>query len=617
LSRRRGTVVALAAAAAAGVAVAALALAGTRALGRLPLWDEAANLWGAAELWAALADGRLLEAAARLNAQDKWPFGFSLALLPLVALGGGAREVAVLLPAAAFAAVAPLLVWAGGEVDRGARGIAGGALAGALWLAAPLSRALATVVLRETTGAALSVALLGAWLAARRRGDLRAWRRAGLILLALCLVKPNYALLAGAALALHAAADAGAQRRRELGARLRREVFGAGWRAPARWAALVLALAVLSLAAGRNPGGLLYGALVVSTLAIVGARGRSLLRPEAALARLGAPARALVETFVVPLWLWCLSPDPIHPRNVIAFLVNRESTFAGSGLESAAFYPRVLAEQFAPAAGLGWTLVALAVAGLGAALRRSGPPRALALVAGVGVALVALHPMREPRFVATVAPAVLLLAVRAAGGPLALAAGRGRAGARFAGAASALALAAAAPLAWMGAGAGRLEADHRSLTGDAAFRGALDDLVARVSAAPRQAGARIGLLGVSNELSDALVRWEAWRASGREAPLLPPLRGLDAGDAPARVRARLGRWLERGRPARIVTVRPRPRGALAASEDYRRWNAWQREALAALGEDAAWRPRHRRRHPGAQVEITTWVRAGTRAPARG
>jgi hypothetical protein len=169
----------------------------------------------------------------------------------------------------------------------------------------------------------------------------------------------------------------------------------------------------------------------------------------------------------------------------------------------------------------------------------------------------------------------------------------------------------------MGAGTGRLEADHRSLTGDAAFRGALDDLVARVSAAPRQAGARIGLLGVSNELSDALVRWEAWRASGREAPLLPPLRGLDAGDAPARVRARLGRWLERGRPARIVTVRPRPRGALAASEDYRRWNAWQREALAALGEDAAWRPRHRRRHPGAQVEITTWVRAGNRAPARG
>lgn len=598
----------------AGAAVATGAVLGTLGLSRLPLWDEAGNLWGAAEVWAAVADGRLLDAAARLNAQDRWPFGFSLALLVPMLLGGGAREAAVVVSAAAFAATAPLLVWAGAEVDRGVRGLLTGAVAGALWLAAPLPRALATVVLRETTGAALSIALLAAWLAARRRGDLGAWRRASLLLLALFFVKSNYALLAGVALALHAALDAGGERRRALLARLRGAVLDSGWRAPARWLALVVAAAGVSLAAGRNPGGLLYGALIVATVALVRAHGRALLSPGILLARWAPPARALVECFAIPVWLWCLSPDPVHPRNLIAFLVNRESAFAGDRLEAALFYPRVLAGQFAPATGLGWTLVALAALGAALGLRRPGPSRGLASAALVGVALVALHPLKEPRFVATVAPAVLLLAARTAGLPLAAAAGRAGPGARGAGAAGLLLALAAAPLALSGATAGRrLEADHRLLTGDAVFRAPLDDLVARVTAPASEEGARVALLGVSNQLSDGLVRWQAWRASGREAPLLRPLRGLDARDPPGEVRARLARWLTKGRPARIVTVRPLARGALAASEDYRRWNAWQGEALAALAADAAWLPRQRRRYPRAGVEITTWVRA----PGRG
>ena len=47
--------------------------------------DGAGNGWGAVELWAALADGRFVDFLLRANAQDKWPFGFSLLMLPFVA----------------------------------------------------------------------------------------------------------------------------------------------------------------------------------------------------------------------------------------------------------------------------------------------------------------------------------------------------------------------------------------------------------------------------------------------------------------------------------------------------------------------------------------------------
>ncbi|MCM2270669.1 MAG: hypothetical protein NDJ75_11250, partial [Thermoanaerobaculia bacterium] len=183
---------------AAGAWVAAGLLARTWALSRLPMWDAAGNGWGAVELWAALADGRLLDFVVRLNAQDKWPFGFSLLMLPFVAAGGGSFESAALLPALAFALVPALLVWAGREASGDGdelAGIAAGLVAGALWLAAPLPRALATVAMRETVGAALGVGVLAAYLRARRLGTLGAWRLAAGLLMLLFFVKYNYVLL--------------------------------------------------------------------------------------------------------------------------------------------------------------------------------------------------------------------------------------------------------------------------------------------------------------------------------------------------------------------------------------------------------------------------------------
>ncbi len=262
---------AMAVALAAGVGVAADLLARTWPLGRLPLWDGAGNGWGAVELWSALSRGHLVDFLVRLNAQDKWPFGFSLLMLPFVAAGGGSFAAATLLPALAFALVPALLIALANEIDRDGRGLAAGLLAGALWLAGATPRVLATVVMRETTGAALGVAVLAAWLRARRLGTLASWRLCGGLLLAQFFVKYNYFLLTGAALALHALARARAGGAPRGAASAARAGTAAG-------VALAAALArarrspspCCALVAGENPGNFLYGALVVATL--VGAR---------------------------------------------------------------------------------------------------------------------------------------------------------------------------------------------------------------------------------------------------------------------------------------------------------------------------------------------------------
>ena len=298
----------------AGVGVAGDLLRRTWPLARLPLWDGAGNGWGAVELWSALSHGQLVDFVVRLNAQDKWPFGFSLLLMPFVALGGGSFAAATLLPALAFALVPALLLWAGLEVDRDGRGLAAGLLAGALWLVSATPRVLATVVMRETTGAALGVALLAAYLRARRLGPLGAERLAAALLLALFFTKYNDFLLAGVGVALHALVELGAARRRELLGRLRERVLTGGWRTPERWIALVAAVAALTLIVGKNPGTFLYFALLVSVAGALFLRWRSLLSLLDRRKRWPSAGRALTEVLLLPVGIWSLSPSPIHPR---------------------------------------------------------------------------------------------------------------------------------------------------------------------------------------------------------------------------------------------------------------------------------------------------------------
>ena len=613
---------ALAVSALAGAGVAARALADVRPLGRLPLWDEAGNLWGAAELVSALADGRPLDFVARANAQDKWPFGFSLMLAPLVALDAD-RAAAALLPALAFALVAPLLVWTGREAGGGSRGAVAGLIGAALWLSSPLALALGTVVLRETVGAALGVAALAAWLRARRLGTLAAWRLVGALLLALLWVKYNYFVMSAAAFALHAALELTPEERRAALARARTAIAGGGRASPARWLAIVAGAVTLTLVAGRNPGNLLYGALVIATgVALVRlARGR--WRPRVALGRLSAPARGLVEFLAVPVWLWCLSPSPIHPRAVFSFLRNREGHAAWASWEALAYYPQVLRREGLPGGVLGGCALVAAAAGLVLLARRGDAARGVAATAAVALVALELHPLKEARFLVTALPVLALLAglafARLAGGP-------GRRGSGLPGwaillAAASLAVLGGARAVELDRAGGRLEHDHAQLTADPLWRGPLAEVVTRVNAPA-------ALLGGFNELSESLVRWQAWRGSGREAPLAGPPRGLTTGDDAERIARALARWLARERPRRIVSLRPLTGSRVATSGDYRRWNSWQLEALRQLGADPSWQRRATRRFGAAGVEVTTWVRrergerpaggaGGGRRPARG
>lgn len=606
-------------------AVAAL-VAGGVAAGRLwtafaprargPLWDEAGNLWGAVELWAAAADGRLLDFLVRLNAQDKWPFGFSLLMLPFVGVGGGSLASALLLPALAFALVPALLVWAGSEAEAsagdGRLGAVAGLAAGLAWLASPLARALATVVLRETVGAALGVAVLAAYLRARRVGSASAWRVAGGLLLVLFWIKSNYFLLAGTALAVHAALEVTAESRRAWMRRLGDAVLRRGWSSPARWLALLATVAVALALVGRNPGNLLYAALLVATVAALRLLWKSRLGPREALGRLSPAARGLVVALVLPVWIWCLSPRPIHPRSLFAFLRNREGHAPLLAADSLLFYPRTLLAELTADRVAGWLLILLVATGILLLGRRSGPGRAVALTAAVGFAALVAHPLKEARFLVTVAPSILLVATlgivrlsgivrtsRAASWSSALV----LIGLSFHGASRALAGASAEM---------RVGDHHRLLTADPAFARPLEAVAARVA----EGTGPVALLGGVNELSESAVRWRAWRRSGSEAPLVAPLRGLEGEESAERIHSRLAGWLDRERPRRIVAVRPLSRSEIARSEDYRRWNAWQREALAALAAEPAWRAGRAQRFREAGLELTTWTRARAGEPPR-
>src|SRR5262249_57552640 len=119
--------------------------------------------------------------------------------------------------------------------------------------------------------------------------------------LALFWIKYNYGLLWGLAVALSEL------RRRPL--RLPRSPWEIA-------TALFVGLLALGTLLGRNVGLLLYAGLLIATgrLAVPWFLDRERLRSWW---RSRSPEiRAALATVVLPLWLWGLSPHPIHPRTL-------------------------------------------------------------------------------------------------------------------------------------------------------------------------------------------------------------------------------------------------------------------------------------------------------------
>jgi hypothetical protein len=564
---------------------------------RLPLWDMAGHAWGGIELHQALRQGRPLHFLGLLNAQDKWPFGFSLLLLPFVGLSGDGFAAATLLSAALFALIPLLLLWAAREVDGGAVGWWSGFLAALLFLESPLPRLFAVLIMREEAGMFLSLLAFCAYL------------RAGLAGLALFLVKYNYALIWGVAVAADGFLRLSPERRAGLLRRTGRRLWP--WGAPGSPpAAGIVALYLWALAAavllGQNPGYGVYAGLLAAT---VWATARWRRDPEGVAAwwrSLPAAGRALAATVALPLWIWFLSPSPVHPKEILAFLRNRSTGPPVASLDSLLYYPGAFVRDYAPVplGGVVLALLALAlvVRWIGFRPLAGGEAgRVLLLTVGLSFLLPTLHPYKEPRFLATAVP-FALLAATALAGRLAhsLAPDRWRA------ATGATLCALMALGIWTAPGSrgqeARLLREYEHHSSDPAFRAPLDF----IAAAGRGASGKLAVLGSFNELSENLVRCRLAQAGGPE--VARPLARFRDLPPPAAVAGRVRGWLQREQAGRVAALRLLPASPLFASEDYRAYNAWQLGAIAAIEGDADWRIVERRLFPAAGLEVVVFAR---------
>ncbi|HKV10484.1 MAG TPA: hypothetical protein VJ725_20250 [Thermoanaerobaculia bacterium] len=562
---------------------------------RLPMWDMAGHGWGGVELLQALSEGRPLRFLDLLNRQDKWPFGYSLLLLPFVAVGDATFASATLLSAGLFVLIPPLLLWAAREVDDGPPGFWGGLLAAALFLASPFFRVFGILVMREIAGVFFSLLAFCLYLRARRIGSPWAWRFAGLASLGLFLVKYNYGLLWGIAVLANEVLRRSPEERRELAQRIGRLFWPGAPRWPGR---IVLAvwLWLLAIAAilGINFGVGLYAGLVVGAVLVALRWRRDREGVRAWWRSLPVEIRAALETVVIPLWIWCLSPDPVHPKNIVAFLRNRSTGPPLFSADSLLFYFRSLARDYTPDPLLGWAVAALLAVSLMFLRRGDERFRFLALAAFLGLGLATFHPYKEPRFFATAAPFVLLLAAMAWSRLVHLA--RPVAG----GLLCAGALAGIAFVAIERADLpARLAADYKVYSAGPAFRKPLGFL-ARWTPGPE----RVAVLGTFNELSESLVRWWLYQdPRAREATIVDPPSRFDGKRPPEEIRKKMDRWLEEERPERIVAIRLLPESPIFQGEDFQRYNSWQLAALDALEKDPGWKVTRRRKFRSLDLEM--------------
>jgi hypothetical protein len=609
-SPRRG----LLAFAAAAILLAVLAFGQARQLDafysaqeRLPQWDMAGHAWGGIELHQALRHGHPLRFLRLLNAQDKWPFGFSLLLLPFLWIGGDGFAAATMLSLALFTLMPLLLVWAAREVDPGPVGWWAGVLASLLFLASPLLRVFAVLIMREEAGVFFSLLAFCCYLRARRRGGAASWRLAGLSGLALFLVKYNYALILGVALIANELLRLSPDRRDTL------RGFAARWLWPWRQGsrsskviAVLLYLVALCMLLKVNVGYAIYVALLGATFVLVRRAQRDPAEMKSAWRGLPVEVRAVASTLILPLWCWFLSPLPVHPKEILAFLRNRDTGPPLASLKSILYYLRVFIHDYAPA-GLGVAILALfALALLGwivlgrrptGRLYIGGAERVLVLAAFFSVLLPTLHPYKEPRFLATAVPFVLLAAAMLASRVAhALPVLRAVVGAVVCAALAAgiVAKARAADL------PARLAEDYPLYSADPAYRQPLDFI-----AAAGHGAERLAVIGSFNELSENLIRCRLAQEGGPE--VTPPLGRFRADLPPAAVQKELSDWLRDEHPDRIVALRPLPGSPLLQSSDYRTYNAWQLAAITGLEADAGMTVTARQAFPATQVEVLTFA----------
>jgi hypothetical protein len=579
-----------------------------RAQARLPLWDPAEHAWQAFVLARDLQDGEFLRFFVHLNRQDTWPFGYSLLVAPFLLLGGFDYAATTLSSTVLFALVPLLLLAVARELDDGPAGVAAGLLAGGLFLASPLLRLYAILIMRELAGVALTLLALAFYLRALRSGSLAAYRAAGLTTLALFFVKYNYAVLWMLGVAIHQLGRLSTAARAALGRRAVALVWPWPTRDPRRAApaCVLYALGLLALV-GRGVGQALYALVVGAAVVSLWRLWRHGAAVRAWWRTLPPPARAVLETLVVPLWLWALSPSPLHVRKLVAFLVSRPTEGPLAFLGSPAFYARSFVQDYALDGVLGAAVPIAAVAAAVGLWRAGEPVRALILIAGVQVAAVMLHPYQQARFLATAAPLLMLLAALATA----------RAAVRLAGAAQGWVVAGAAGaaaltlvLVWLPrtAPAERLAARYVEQSADPALAAPLRYLDEQ---APRDG--RVAVIGAFGELSPSLIRWTLARTRDvRRFGVVRSAGRVPADAPPERVQQAIAAWVGRRPPDRILGIRVLSSSPYFSTEDFQRYNAWQGRLLDELAAGPRWRQTDVRRFPESGLEVLVFVPAAPR-----
>ncbi len=508
----------------------------------LPLWDLADHGLAGVELAGALRHGDLAGFLLGINRQVLWPFVHSLMLAPWLLALGSDYATTDRLSSVLFAATIVTL-YATGLRLHAARGACVACAAATLALLAPLYRVFGTLCMLEMPGAFLLALTACLHVHACRESPSRALlMAAGLSSSALFLCKYNYGLLWLVPLAIHEWTALAAPRRAALLVRGATFVRSRRWLRPFplfMLAYLVAILAILVTGGGvlerwgarisvRSAGNPAYGFYVIASLWAV-----ALVRRAggfgAVSRRLSSRHRILIATVVLPLAIWLLIPYPNRIRALVGFVVNRDSGQPLLSLETLLHYPRAFAHDYSPTPAVGWITLALAL--IPPWRRHAGrdPGLLICLALWVGLLATAVHHYQQPRFLFTTALLVWLRAAESAIGLLDEAICRlglpawVRSPVWTAGLASLVA--------WAAIGAPPADATlaaHRTYYSAATLGPVLD----RVLEHAGRADERPWLLGYSNILSPALLRWHGRLtrpalAAGR-VPENPPALAPDA-----------------------------------------------------------------------------------------
>jgi len=403
--------------------VAILALAA--ALAELTrFWPIARSLWTeivhdrnshyafAQDLALALREADLVGFFASLDKAKTWPPLHPLIDGTLLALIGPDYRLAVLPSLFAWAATA-LLAFLIARRIAPCHGDAAGAIAAAFVLSSPAHRLYAVDVMLESLGAALTLAVLYAYVAARQAPTARRWRLLALALSLLFLEKYNYWMIAVLALAAAELSQHPARWLERIRAAARR--IGAAdwprqWREPLNYPPAIAALLVavlyalgptavtiagrtISLYPPQNLTTIAY-ALLLLRLAVAERRGELGRRPPRDNAawqlwcRHGLPIALylLLPRRLSMMTRYLTSAHTDQPRNIAM----SAETYGGA----------VVTDYHAAAWSAGLAGLLLIVALLGIRRWRRGGRVVPALIV-VGAALVVLHPNVDSRFVIT------------------------------------------------------------------------------------------------------------------------------------------------------------------------------------------------------------------------